>query len=308
MVRACNRANLAPMRYATRPAGTRLGPWQAAVLALGLTGCLREGSPPPPAPRVAAAPSEAKSAPPPPAEVVPEPIPALPQAGPLHYYERILGEADADAELPMIVAIHGLGDDPVNFSHLFDLFPAPVRLIAPQAPSPTEGGGWSWFPLRARDPDVQRLSEGMHQASELLSDALEVLVRERPTLGRPVVTGFSQGGMLTLTLAIEHPEQVAAAVAVGGWLPPPLWPASPPDAAIAPPIVALHGTADTAVRFEPTQQSLQHLQAQGFDVKLVAYEGVPHVISPEIHRDMSDALIDAVDKIRARAKAPEKTP
>src|SRR5690606_5562323 len=157
-----------PMRL---PAVSR---WPALVAVLW-SGCERPAAPtgdPPPTP-VAVAPRVAAEAPvaatPPPA---PEP-PPLPQAGRLQYYERILGAAGPSDPLPMIVAIHGLGDDPENFSHLFDTFPEPARLIAPRAPLPAEEGGWSWFPLRARDPDVEGLSRGIQQSADLLAERSE---------------------------------------------------------------------------------------------------------------------------------------
>lgn len=273
--------------------------WPALVAVLW-SGCERPAAPtgdPPPTP-VAVAPRVAAEAPvaatPPPA---PEP-PPLPQAGRLQYYERILGAAGPSDPLPMIVAIHGLGDDPENFSHLFDTFPEPARLIAPRAPLPAEEGGWSWFPLRARDPDVEGLSRGIQQSADLLAESVAVLTRERPTIGRPIVTGFSQGGMLTLTLAVHHPERFSTAVAVGGWLPPPLWPNAPDAAQAGPHIAALHGTADAAVRFEPTQRSVQHLQSLGYAIDFAVYEGVPHVITPEMHRDLFAALIDGIARLR----------
>src|SRR5688500_3699390 len=89
-----------------------------------------------------------------------------PQAGNLHYVEVLLGDAKADDELPMIVAIHGLGDDPRNFAHLFDTFTDRARLILPRGIEAREGGGWSWFPFRARDPDVDGLAKGIAHASD----------------------------------------------------------------------------------------------------------------------------------------------
>ena len=44
--------------------------------------------------------------------------PELPVAANLHYLEIVLGDAQPDDPLPMIVAIHGLDDDPENFGHL----------------------------------------------------------------------------------------------------------------------------------------------------------------------------------------------
>jgi phospholipase/carboxylesterase len=195
----------------------------------------------------------------------------------------------------MIVAIHGLGDRPENFAHLFDTFPERARLILPRGIDPTEEeDGWSWFPIRARDGDIEALAAGIGLAADKIAVAMTQLQTIHPTRGKPIVTGFSQGGMLTLALAVHHPEVVGHAVAIGGWLPPPLWPEQKPGGA-TPSIVALHGSADNAVRWGPTKEALDHLEQLGFAVELRTYEGVRHVLTPEIQRDLFDQLIDAFE-------------
>ncbi len=253
-------------------------------------------APTPPTPVSAAS---APATPPPP---LAEPPPAArPKAGALHYVERILGDAQPDEPLPMIVAIHGLGDDPDNFTHLFDGFAGSARLILPQGVDATDDGGWSWFPGRARSADVEGLATGIRSSADKLAAAITELREQRPTSGDPIVTGFSQGGMLTFALAVRHPEVVGYAVPVGGWLPPPLWPEQGPQAA-HPPVVALHGTADNAVRFEPTQAGVEALKAKGYNVTLKSYEGVRHAIPPEIRTDLYDLLDDAVRRAKADAR------
>jgi phospholipase/carboxylesterase len=226
----------------------------------------------------------------------PAPVPEPLRAGELVYVERILGGADASDPLPMIVAIHGLGDTPDNFAHVLDTFPGKARLILPQGVDPLDpldGGGFSWFPIRARDPDVEALSAGIRASADKIAAAIEVLAKRRPTQGRPIVTGFSQGGMLTFALAITHPEVVGLALPIGGWLPPPLAPTAGPGGD-QPAIVAFHGTDDRAVAFEPTAASIEQLRGLGYDVTLRVYEGVGHAITPEIRRDWSDLLVDGV--------------
>jgi phospholipase/carboxylesterase len=275
-----------------------VGAWVLAVLA-----CERGGPPTStaaePAPRPAPHAREVA-----PEAARPEPtVPrALPSAAGLHYHEVLLAGAAADAPVPMIVAIHGLGDDPENFARIFDSFVEPARLILPRGVDPTEGGGWSWFPIRARSGDIEGLAAGIEASADKIAAALEELTETKPTAGRPIVTGFSQGGMLTFTLAVKHPGVVDVAVPVGGWLPPPLWPESL-SADRYPQIFALHGTADTAVQFEPTRACVEHLQKLGMPVELHAYEGVQHVITPEIHRDLHDRLVDAV---RANARLGDR--
>lgn len=271
------------------------------TLLLALVGCDRPAPPPATQPAAPApAPAEPKAAPPVAADA-PTPPATRPKAAQLHYVERILGDAKADDPLPMIVAIHGLGDDPDNFSHLFDSYGGTARLILPQGVDETDNGGWSWFPVRARSNDVEGLANGIDASADKIAAAIEVLRKERPTIGDPIVTGFSQGGMLAFTLAVEHPEQVGFAVPIGGWLPPPLWPESGPGSA-HPKVVALHGTADNAVRYEPTKEAVEALVAKGYAVELKSYEGVRHAIPPQERTDLFDLLDDALAAARGEPK------
>lgn len=260
-------------------------------------------APAPPAPAPRTAPQVTPSASATPDAEPPPPIVTFDEAAGLHYREVVLGSTDPAQPLPMLVAIHGLGDAPDNFRHLLDHFPEPARLILPRGLEPTEGGGWSWFPIRARDPDVEALAAGIATAATRIAAGLRELQARRPTIGKPIVTGFSQGGMLTFTLAVHHPDVVGHAIAVGGWLPPPLWPEAKAKQTAYPPLFALHGTADQAVVYEPTQRAIEALKALGFSAELTSYEGVGHMIPPPMRRDLHDHLIDAVHAERRR-KSP----
>ncbi|PRP92651.1 putative hydrolase [Enhygromyxa salina] len=219
----------------------------------------------------------------------------LPQVAGIHYLELVTAGADPEAELPMIVALHGLGDTPEGFRGLLAGFDRPVRVILPRALDPHEPG-WSWFPLRAADEDIEQLAQGIADAARRLAPAIARLSVDRPTTGKPIVVGFSQGGMLSFTLAVHHPELFSAAFPVGGWLPEPLWPSAKVDAGAAPPIVAFHGDADRAVRYEPTKAAVEQLEQAGYRVELRTYEGVGHAIPQPMHADLMSALRAALDR------------
>lgn len=199
-----------------------------------------------------------------------------------------------DAQLPMLIAIHGLGDTPENFQHVISDLPVTVRVIIPRGLDPVDDG-FSWFPLRARSSDVAGLSKGIASAADRLARLIAELQRSRPTTGRPVVTGFSQGGMLSFALAVYHPEVIAMAVPVGGWLPPPLWPSALPERRPLPKIVALHGEADPAVKFIPTREAVEHLEKLGWPAILKPYPEVGHAIPPKMRRELYLQLKHALE-------------
>jgi len=254
-----------------------------------------EASPPRPVPTAPVAAATAPVASPPASSAAPVTSPSsrYRSAAGMEYLELIhvppntpeVNRPGPDAALPMLIAIHGLGDRPENFQDVVHDLPVTVRLIVPRGLDPVEDG-FSWFPLRARNPDVAGLSKGISSAADKLALLIAELQRSRPTTGRPVVTGFPQGGMLSFALAVYHPEVLAAAVPVGGWLPPPLWPSALPALRPLPKIVALHGEADPAVKFIPTREAVEHLEKLGWPVTLKPYPEVGHAIPPKMRREL----------------------
>lgn len=229
----------------------------------------------------------------------PDTGPALQTAGELQYLELVTGGAKLDDRLPMIVAVHGLGDNPANFAHLFDTYGERIRVILPRGID-ASGDGWSWFPFRARDPDTTALAQSIAEASDKLAASITAVAAAKNTAGKPILTGFSQGGMLSFAVAVRHPDTISVALPIGGWLPPPLWPTAK-AAKGTPRIVAFHGTDDAAVKYEPTREAVAALTKQGFSAELITYGGIGHVITPEMQRDVFDRIVDA-----ARAASASK--
>ncbi len=276
----------------------------AVALVLACDSQAQTQTPPPSKSAPAKAPEPAPAPTKQPAEAAPEETnpeettPAYQEAGGVQYVELVTGGAQAEDALPLIIAIHGLGDRPEDFSGLLRGFPEPARVILPRAIDDHEVG-FSWFPIRARSEDVEGLSAGITRAADALAKHIAAIRAARPTVGRPIVTGFSQGGMLSFTLAAQHPEQVAAAYPVGGWLPPPLWPKTGPASEAAnPPVIALHGDDDRALLIEKTRESVAHQRKLGYSVELVEYPGVGHQITLEMRTKLWDMLKAAAARER----------
>ena len=58
------------------------------------------------------------------------------RAEPLPYIELVTGSAAADAELPLIIALHGRGDTAEDFAPLFRDFAVPARVAVLRPPHP----------------------------------------------------------------------------------------------------------------------------------------------------------------------------
>lgn len=198
----------------------------------------------------------------------------------IYYLEVVIGEAAWDDSLPLIVVLHGRGASAQIPGGPFLGLTHPVRVIVPQAPDPL-GAGWQWLPVYVGQGLVDRLSSTLFQTASRIAALVRSLVRDRPTHGLPILTGFSQGALLTLTLAIHHDDVVGAAFPLASWLPPPLEPTYRREDLRFPPIRSMHGTADPVIPIGPTRELFSRLELLGYDVDLVEFEGIEHTMSGE---------------------------
>lgn len=203
-------------------------------------------------------------------------------ASPLAYERLTLGAAE-DASLPWIVALHGLGDTPRGFAPLFSGLPLRAHVYLIQAPI-AYGSGFDWLGERVSG-DPERLALAIARRVEDLGQLLDQLAAQPQNRGDAVVTGFSQGGVLSYAVAVAGLPHVAATAPLAGWLPPSL-------AATLPslPVYAYHGREDRVVGFGATQLMIAAWSDHRQVLEFHAYPGLAHSISADMRRDWAETL------------------
>lgn len=183
----------------------------------------------------------------------------------------------ADETSPLVVAVHGMGDKPDNWIETWSAFPGRAQIVLPRAFT-KYGEGFSWFEFRDGMTDAEFGAE-VGGAEEKLWKAVAKLAGTR----RLLVTGFSQGGILTFAMASRHVDKIAFAFPVSGSCPGPLL---PKDKARTAPLVAFHGTADNVLAYKWGQGAVNAFKEQGNDATLKTYPGVAHQMTPEMRADL----------------------
>ena len=223
----------------------------------------------------------------------PSPAPPKAAAPLLDYIELRAGpDASPSRPEPLVVAVHGLGDRPENLSGLYRDLAAPCRLVLPRAPIPY-GRGSSWFDIDIPYRPDTALAGRIADAADRVAALIGHLEEGGAVRGKPIVSGFSQGGMISFEIAIRHPDAVAYAVPLSGALPEEAWPKA--NVAGAKPVVrAFHGAADDLIPVDYARRTVDALRAAGYDVALREYEGVGHEVSGEMRRDALAAIDEAI--------------
>jgi phospholipase/carboxylesterase len=215
---------------------------------------------------------------------------------PLPYVEVVTGGARADAELPLVIALHGRGDTAEAFAPLFRELSVPARVAILRPPHPF-GGGQAWFLGGwAHDDRRQAIADELLGFADRVIATADQIRAARPTRGRPIVMGFSQGGMLTWAVAVAHPRAIAAAFPIAGFLFPEMLARKTVDARAMPPIVAFHGDADPLVSVDEDRRGVRLLEKRGVRAELRVFPGVGHELPPELRREIFASLARALAK------------
>jgi phospholipase/carboxylesterase len=174
---------------------------------------------------------------------------------------------------------------------MFTRYQGRARLILPYGhPS---GGMYIWYESASEDVAAPMVT----RETDRLATALAVLSASRPTVGKPIVTGFSQGGIMTYALAVTHPDSMSAAFPISGLLPTSLYP-SAQSAGPLPPISAFHGAADLAVPTRGARDSIAALKHAGFNAQLREYPGLEHDISDAELGEVLEQIGRAADSLK----------
>jgi phospholipase/carboxylesterase len=187
----------------------------------------------------------------------------------------------------LLVLMHGVGSNAEDLFGLADYVPAHYHVLSLQAPNPMGPQAYAWF-MFSVNPDGTR---SIDAAQELSSRAMVVqtVAAASAQLGVPaervIVGGFSQGGIMSLSLLLTQPELLNGIC---------VWHSRLLPEAVAAQVAAeqmqgrsawiSHGTVDNVIPLSSAHAIRQHLQ--GLPVAL-RYEEYPcaHTIHPQELRD-----------------------
>lgn len=217
-------------------------------------------------------------------------------------YEEVVRGTPAEGEAaPVLVAFHYSGGSAAESFENYDQIAGPVRILVPLGAHPKRAG-LSYFPVDyyQRSPDQQ--FQVALETVEGFAPFLEALIETHGV--KPVVTGISQGGDISLLLAVYHPDLVAASFPFAAVIPAELRAPAGRDRGAGPAIHAMQGEADAIVDVERTRARVADL-ADSLPIRLTTYPDLGHDISPAMKADYTRLIGQALHlAARDAAAAP----
>ncbi len=186
------------------------------------------------------------------------------------------GEADA-----VVIWLHGLGDSGAGFSEAVPALKLNkdhrIKFIFPNAPEQpvTINNGFvmrSWYDIKTMDLDGRADIPTLEQSEQLIIELIEEQIANGISSNRIVLTGFSQGGVLSLYTALRLKHKLAGVVALSCYLATNDLPFEGAQGVNHDtPIFSSHGEQDSVVPFAAGKDAAQRLSAANFDVTWSQY-------------------------------------
>ncbi|WP_340108439.1 alpha/beta hydrolase [Pikeienuella sp. HZG-20] len=211
--------------------------------------------------------------------------------------------ARSGAARSLVIFLHGYGADGADLFGLAEAL-APhlpdTAFRSPNAPEPcaVNPGGRQWFPISWLDgtPEAEMRAGARRSAATLAAYLAEAMEEEGVAADRTVLVGFSQGTMMSLSVGLRAPSQLAGIVGFSGKL---VIDEEEGPISSYPPVLLIHGDQDEVIPVEAIHEARAGLAAAGVPVTWHISPGVGHGIGP-------DGLRLALDFI-SRVVSPTKS-
>ncbi|MBV9826206.1 MAG: prolyl oligopeptidase family serine peptidase [Alphaproteobacteria bacterium] len=183
----------------------------------------------------------------------------------------------------LVILLHGLGadgNDLIGLQQYWGPVLPDAEFISPDAPFPCDMApyGYQWFSVQDRTPE--RLLAGVRAAAPSLDAFIDEELNKRDlTESDAALVGFSQGTMMSLFVGLRREKPLAGILGYSGRLIAPELLTG--ELRSRPPVLLVHGTADSVVPFDSLAHAENGLRAAGVPVETLACPGIDHSIDQD---------------------------
>ncbi len=202
------------------------------------------------------------------------------------YTEVIIGEEKAD--LPLLVAFHYSGSDAAETLTFYDSIKVPLRIIIPKGNFPHKKGFSYFKPGYYQQDSAMQFSMARKTVDSLAAFVRAVNMKFKT---RAIVSGASQGGDISLLLAVYYPRLIKASFPVAAVISKHIR----VNTGNRTPVYFFHGETDPIVSIDYTRMMVKSLEKK-LPVKLFTYKEIGHDISPAMKTDYSRLIEKLANK------------
>ena len=198
---------------------------------------------------------------------------------------------------PLLLLLHGVGSNEHDLYGLAPFLDKRFLIISVRAPNTLGAGSYAWFEVDFTPQGPVINPEQAEASRETLITFLQEAITAYGADSRQVyLMGFSQGAIMSASVALTRPDLVAGAVLMSGRILPEIQPLIASREELAGfPFLVVHGTADMVLPISYGRASRELLSSLPVDLTYREYP-MGHEVSQGSLRDVTAWLTEQLDK------------
>jgi phospholipase/carboxylesterase len=204
-----------------------------------------------------------------------------------------------EATPPLLLLLHGVGSNEHDLYGLAPFLDERFLIISVRAPNTLSPGSYAWFEVEftPQGPAIDP------QQAEASRETLITFIKEAVTVygadpKQVYLMGFSQGAIMSASVALTRPELFAGAVLMSGRILPEIRPLIASNEELSGfPFLVVHGTADMVLPITYGRASREFLSSLPVDLTYHEYT-MGHEVTQESLSDVTAWLTEQLDKAR----------
>ncbi len=199
------------------------------------------------------------------------------------------------ANPPLLVLLHGYGSNEADLFSFAEALPKEYLIISAQAPYGMGFGQYAWYAIDfdAKNGKFSDIPQAIASRDKIMNFITSL--KEKHTFDSKQVTllGFSQGAILSYSLALTYPEKIKQVIALSGYhneaisKKPIKW-----ELAKTIPFFSSHGTVDQVLPVSKARETVALFKEKACDISYHEYPNLGHGVSPENFEDLKEWLVE----------------
>jgi phospholipase/carboxylesterase len=195
---------------------------------------------------------------------------------------------------PLLLLLHGYGSNEADLFSFAEELPDEYYVVSARAPYDLQYGSYAWYAINF-DADQNKFSD--HDQAVISRDLVvnfidELLANYPIDASKVTLIGFSQGSILSYSIALSYPEKVQKVAAMSGYLNLDIIKENYQNNDFRNlKIFASHGTVDQVIPVDWARKSPTILEGLGIKTTYKEYP-IGHGVSPQNFYDLKSWLLE----------------
>ena len=194
---------------------------------------------------------------------------------------------------PLLIMLHGYGSNESDLFSFAEHLPDNYLIISPRAPLTLGYGSYAWYTINfdAKNGNYSNISEALEAINKILNFVDELKTSFSFNTASITLLGFSQGSILSYSLALSHPITFNNIVALSGYIKHELYKINDKKSLKKLDIFMSHGIQDQVIPLLWAEKSVQFLSDLNIKHQFKTYP-TGHNVTPQNFYDFNQWLLN----------------